>query len=559
MNSHRRWLRSPVAALAVALVAVLALGGASYSAPDNVHGAVYAWAEANPGKDVPVLVQTNGHSETVAQFIDASGGAVQRQFQIIPAVEADISSAFVSTLASHPDVNWISLDAPVLSTGKPVEDSGGGCTIKGKTDTDCDGMIDNYENLHVCLNPLVADANADPDTDGVTNIDEKKAGTDPCLADSGGGSTTPTIDTTNLATAYPFAVNAPDVWNATTSRIGRGVTVAVLDTGITNANKDFQDGKTSRVLVDVAVNPGSTNFDDGYGHGTHVAGIVGGDGDLLCRKNCGKYIGIAPGASFADVKLSDDNGHATLGDVIAGLEFVYNNKVTLDIRVVNLSLRSSVAESYTTSALDAAVEQLWLNGTVVVVSAGNLGSAPDAVYYPPANDPFVIVVGAFDDIATIDKADDALASWSSRGTTQDGFAKPDIVAPGRRIISDVDTSSYLTTTYAEYIVDKHYFRMGGTSMAAPAVSGIVALMLEEHPEWTPGEVKFVLQNTARNITGDTFSAGGPLADQAVFFSGTPGDTDVGLTPSSADITFSGDVEFDATKSTAITWDFLVEN
>ena len=404
----------------------------------------------------------------------------------------------------------------------------------------------------------MADANADPDGDGVTNKDEKKAGTDPCVADGSGGGTI-TIDTTNLATAYPFAINAPDVWNATTSRIGRGVTVAVLDTGITNDNKDFQDRKKSRVLVDVAVNPGATNFDDGYGHGTHVAGIVGGDGDLLCPKNCGKYIGIAPGASHADVKLADDSGNATVGDVIAGLEFVYNNKVTYDIRVINLSLRSSVAESYTTSALDAAVEYLWLNGTVVVVSAGNLGSAPDAVNYPPANDPFVIVVGAFDDTATIDKADDVLASWSSRGSTQDGFQKPDIVGPGRRIISDIDTSSYLATTHPEYIVDQSYFRMGGTSMSTPAVSGIVALMLEEHPEWTPGEVKFVLLNTARNITGDTFSAGGPLADQAVFFSGTPGNTDVGLTPSSAAITFSGGIEFDAMESSAIMWDFFVEN
>ncbi len=477
---RRRWPRWPTVALATALIAIIALSSGGISAAGNVHGAVYDWARANPGQDVPVLVQTDGDSGAVADFIRSSGGTVQREFQIIPAVEADVSLAFVSTLASHPGVAWVSLDAPVVSTGKPDGKgggSGGGGRGGGK---------------------------------------------------GGGGSTTTTIDTTNLATAYPFAVNAPNVWNNTTSRTGRGVTVAVMDTGISNDNADFEDAQgASRVLFDVAVNPGATDFDDGFGHGTHVAGIAGGDGDLLG----GKYIGIAPNANFVDVKLSDDSGNATMGDVIAGLEFVVNNKDTFNIRVLNLSLTSSVAESYKTSPLDAAVEFLWFNDIVVVVAAGNLGDAPDAVSYPPANDPFVIVTGAFDDAGTTSLKDDTLASWSSRGTTQDGFDKPDIVAPGRRIISDIDTDSFLAQTYPDNVVDNFYFSMSGTSMSAPVVSGVAALMLEQNPGWTPGEVKFVLMDTARNIRGDRFSAGGPVADQAVFFSGTPGNTNDGLTPS----------------------------
>ena len=116
-NKVKRWARWLPFALAAALVTVIALNSGGMSTADNVHGPVYDWARANPGQDVPVVVQTDGDSETVAQFIDSSGGTVQREFEIIPAVEADISPDLVSTLADHPDVAWISLAAPVASTG----------------------------------------------------------------------------------------------------------------------------------------------------------------------------------------------------------------------------------------------------------------------------------------------------------------------------------------------------------------------------------------------------------------------------------------------------------
>ena len=110
----RRWPRRLAFALTAALVAAIALSGGGFSATDNVHGAVYDWARANPGQDVPVLVQTDGDSDAIADFVRANGGTVQRQFQIISALEADIPPSFVSTLASHPDAAWVSLDAPVL-------------------------------------------------------------------------------------------------------------------------------------------------------------------------------------------------------------------------------------------------------------------------------------------------------------------------------------------------------------------------------------------------------------------------------------------------------------
>src|SRR3990172_7578766 len=175
-------------------------------------------------------------------------------------------------------------------------------------------------------------------------------------------STGSVVDLKKLATTYPLSVGANDPWSKGYS--GAGIGVAVVDTGISPANHpDFVDSSgRSRVVAQVVVNPFTTNTGDGYGHGTHIAGIVGGDGDLLS----GKYVGIAPGANLIEVKVADNDGLSSLGDVVAGLEWVYNNRTTFNIRVVNLSLHSSVAESYKTSPLDAAVESLWFNGVFVV-------------------------------------------------------------------------------------------------------------------------------------------------------------------------------------------------
>ncbi len=169
--------------------------------------------------------------------------------------------------------------------------------------------------------------------------------------------------------------------------------------------------------------------------------------------------------------------------------------VAYNIRVVNLSLNSSVYQSYHTSPLDAAAEILWFNSIVVVVSAGNNGSA---TLYPPANDPFVITVGATDDKETLDKVDDAVATFSAYGVDELGQTKPDLVAPGRNIIAYLPDVSSLTipVQHPEGVVNNTYFRMSGTSMAAPVVTGAVALLLESNPSLTPDQVKYRLKYTA---------------------------------------------------------------
>jgi len=208
------------------------------------------------------------------------------------------------------------------------------------------------------------------------------------------------------------------------------------------------------------------------------------------------------------------SGAATVSDVITGLQFVLENKDAYNIRVVNLSLRSSTAESYTTDPLDAAVELLTFRGILVVAAAGNTGAGPDAVSYAPANDPFVLTVGALDDKGTADYKDDAVPWWSSRGTTQDGFAKPDIYAPGRRLISVLSPNSVLATQYPSNIVADSYFTLSGTSTAAGVVSGVAALVLNAHPNWTPGQVKAALTQSAATLPSDS-SVKVALADKAI--------------------------------------------
>jgi serine protease AprX len=298
------------------------------------------------------------------------------------------------------------------------------------------------------------------------------------------------VDTGNLVNVYNRAVGADKLWNMPGYLQGQGITVAIVDSGI-NTPSDLQvaGGGDSRLVASTTVIAG-TPADD-YGHGTHVAGIITGNGNT----SSGARIGIAPGANLINVKVSDATGMSLGSDLVAGLQWVYDNRLTYNIKIVNISLNSTVAESYNTSAIDAAVEILWFNGIVVAVSAGNNGG-PGAIY-PPANDPFVITVGAADDMGTASLSDDVVTSFSAYGTTESGFAKPELVAPGRNLISlNASITSNIYINHAPNRVDNSYFRMSGTSMSAPVVTGAVALLLQDEPTLTPDQVKYRLMATA---------------------------------------------------------------
>jgi serine protease AprX len=299
---------------------------------------------------------------------------------------------------------------------------------------------------------------------------------------------------------------------------GTGVGVAVIDSGVTSWHDDLT-GVSSAQRIDAFVDfvNGRDHAYDDYGHGTHVAGIIGGNG----ADSSGARTGIAPGVRLISLKVLDGSGQGRISDVIAALDYVVAHRDDWNIRVVNLSVASGVYEPYDTDPLTLAAERAVRAGVVVVAAAGNYGrdSQGRTVYggiTSPGNSPWVLTVGASSHQGTADRADDVLATFSSRGPTlADGAAKPDLVAPGVGIQSLSDPDSALYATQAAYLLAGTvpttylpYLSQSGTSMAAPVVAGTVALMLQANPDLTPNAVKAILQFTAQQYAGyDALSQG----------------------------------------------------
>jgi serine protease AprX len=364
------------------------------------------------------------------------------------------------------------------------------------------------------------------------------------------------IQYTPLLNAYNRAVGADKLWKEPPYLNGANVTVAVVDSGI-SPHSDLQvtGGGNSRLIASTSLVANTTPA-DGYGHGTHVAGIITGNGN----SSGGKRNGIAPNVNLVNVKVSSDSGLSRGSDLVAGLQWVYDNRNTYNIKVVNISMNSSVPESYQTSPIDAAAEILWFNGIVVVVSAGNFGAG---VINPPANDPFVITVGALDDMGSALLTDDLVATFSAYGVTEDGFAKPDLVAPGKNIISllaSANASVYLN--HPDYRVDNLLFRMSGTSMSAPMVSGAVALMLQDEPALNPDQIKYRLTATANKTWPgyNTTTAGAGYLDIYAAVKGTTTETaNSGIAPSQLLSSSSTPVIWGSVAWNSVAWNSVAWN
>jgi serine protease AprX len=300
-------------------------------------------------------------------------------------------------------------------------------------------------------------------------------------------------------------VDADRLWrNGTT---GRGIDVAVIDSGVSPV--PGLNG-TDKLIYgpDLSFDSVAPNlrYLDGYGHGTHMAGIIASrDAGITLPQNApaDAAVGIAPDARIVSIKVAAADGSTDVSQVIAAIDWVVQHRTDngMNIRVMNLSFGTDGVQSYLLDPLTYAVEVAWRKGIVVVVSAGNDGvSSP---LNDPAYDPFVIAVGASDHKGTVARGDDTVAEFSSRGTAA---RRPDLTAPGRSITSLRDPQSYIDEMYPSAVVGDRFFRGSGSSQATAVTSGAAALLLQARPWLTPDQVKQVLVRGAAPMASSGVSA-----------------------------------------------------
>jgi serine protease AprX len=331
-----------------------------------------------------------------------------------------------------------------------------------------------------------------------------------------------------IKSVYPKVVRADVAWNRGVT--GRGVTVAVLDTGVAPGLPDLA-GRLVQVRNDSTgrTEPcknlsGELDCNDRYGHGTFIAGLVAGNG----ASSGGRWKGVAPEASILSVKAAGADGSADVSNILAAIQWVVSFKDRYNIRVLNLSLGTDSRQDWKADPLNYAVERAWAAGMTVVVAASNEGPAAGTIT-KPADDPWVVTVGATDDRGTAAVNDDQLPDFSGRGPTAHGLAKPDVAAPGAHMISLRAPGSTIDTRFPNY-VDGSYRQGSGTSMATGVVSGAVALMLQANPGFTPDRVKHALVATARDAaSNDPLAVGAGVVDaSAAAFSAPAGLANQGL-------------------------------
>jgi len=303
-------------------------------------------------------------------------------------------------------------------------------------------------------------------------------------------------------------VRADYAWKS--SKTGKGITVAVIDTGIYPHNDLITPQNRITAFKDF-INNKTTPYDDN-GHGTHVAGDICGNG----YSSKSLYKAPAYESSIVGVKVLNKKGSGKLSDVIAGIQWCIDNKEKYSIRILNLSLGSKAVGSYKDDLLCETLEKAWETGIVVCTAAGNEGPESGTIS-SPGIDPRIITVGASDDRNTILRSDDRIASFSSRGPTIDGLEKPDVVCPGTDIVSLRVPKSFYDKQLKKSRVTDFYTSMSGTSMATPICCSIIALILEAHPSLKPDEVKKLLTDTSWNLgfTRNEQGAGCPDLEKAL--------------------------------------------
>jgi serine protease AprX len=286
---------------------------------------------------------------------------------------------------------------------------------------------------------------------------------------------------------------------------GKGVDIALIDTGITPVKGLTTDGKVVNGL-DIAFDSQAPNLThlDAYGHGTHMAGIIAGrDPGAVTGQyatDTTSFLGMAPDARLVSVKVGDLTGATDVSQVIAGIDWVVQHRHDrgLNIRLINLSFGTDSTQSYLNDPLAFAAEQAWKAGITVVVSAGNDGQAASGLA-DPAFDPTLLAVGAVDTNGSLSLSKHTVAAFSDYGSANRG---PDLVAPGVHIASLNVPGSFIDVKFGTAGVvgtDHRFLRGSGTSEAAAVTTGAAALLLQEHPKATPDQLKDLLVSTANGL------------------------------------------------------------
>jgi serine protease AprX len=311
---------------------------------------------------------------------------------------------------------------------------------------------------------------------------------------------TPVVVAYANAQIWPYALGLDRLWPAAPAAAAdpSAPAIAVVDSGVDS----WSAGLGNRLVHQETLTalPGNRSG-DGNGHGTFVAGVAAGAS--------ARYAGASPTARIVSLDVMDDNGMAMTSDVIAAADWIAAHKDEYGIRVANFSLIASAPSSFVYDPLDAAVEKLWLSGVVVVTASGNYATdgAASGVLYAPGNDPFVLTVGASDLNGSLDPATHFAAPWSAYGHTPDGFAKPEIGAPGRYLVAGIPSGSTLAQELPERIVEPGYIQLSGTSFSTAVTSGVAAALLEGHPGWTPDQVKGALMAGASQTSAGQLQLG----------------------------------------------------
>ena len=259
---------------------------------------------------------------------------------------------------------------------------------------------------------------------------------------------------------------------------GKNITVAVMDTGAA-AHPDFDH----RIVVFQDFCQKKTALYDDNGHGTHVLGIIGGSGKMsVDATGVPKYSGIAPGVKLVVLKVLDQKGNGMTDHVLEGIDWLLANREKYQIRILNISVgMMATAGQAEKAALLYAVDKIWDSGIAVVSAAGNNGPGENTVTIPGISRK-VITVGSLDD-QTVGKKGKLIRGYSGFGPTECCIVKPEILAPG----------THVTSCARE---ENAYIAKSGTSMAAPVVTGALALALERHPDWQPADLKLRLYESA---------------------------------------------------------------